>query len=80
MDWILVLAIGTFVLLILFLLWNRSSTKRHHEMGSAAEGVGGKGDPLSGNTDGMRDPVELRRDLNTAAASDERPTLHGKPE
>ena len=78
MDWILVLALGTFVLLIGFLLWNRVSTKRHHEQGAAAEGVGGKADPLSGNSDGMRNPEELRRDLNTAAASEEPPTLHGK--
>ncbi len=56
MDWILALAIVTFLLLIAFLLWNRSSVKRHQESGGKAQGIGGINDPMSGTTEGMRDP------------------------
>jgi hypothetical protein len=69
MDWILALALLTFVLVIAFLLWNRVSTKRHHELGNAASGLGGRTDPLSGNSEGMRHPDELRADLDAAAAA-----------
>ena len=78
MDWILTLSLGTFVLLIGFLLWNRISTKRHQKHGAAAEGIGGQSDPLAGNTPGIRSGDEIRKDLDTAAASEEAPTLHEK--
>jgi hypothetical protein len=68
MDWILALALATFVLLVAFLLWNRISTKRHHESGGTASGIGGPNDPLSGNSEGMRHPDELRASLDAAAA------------
>ncbi len=70
MDWIFILAIATFVLLIGFLMWNRSSTKRHVESGGGnTQGIGGLSDPLSGTTQGMRDPDELRAALDNAAAT-----------
>ena len=68
MDWILILAVATFILVVAFLYWNRVSTKRHHESGGGASGVGGRSDPLSGNSEGMRHPDELRADLDAAAA------------
>ena len=71
MDWILTLALGTFGLLIAFLLWNWLSTKRNHESGGNATGIGGRSDPLSGNSEGMRPPDEMRAALNTAASSTE---------
>jgi hypothetical protein len=77
MDWILALALGTFGLIIAFLLWNWLSTKRHHESGGTASGIGGPSDPLSGNSEGMRDPGEMRAALDTAASSTEtKPSLH----
>ena len=81
MDYILILALGTFGLVIAFLLWNRASTKRHQKHGEAAEGIGGKADPLSGNTDEkIRSGEEIRADLDKAAAATEvPPTLHSKP-
>ncbi len=70
MDWILALALGTFALVIAFLLWNRQSTKRNQETGSAhASGVGGPKDPLSGDSEGMRNPDDLRASLDGAAAA-----------
>lgn len=68
MDWILVLAIATFVLLIGFLLWNRTSLKRHQDPGEA-KGIGGFSDPMSGTTEGMRDPDAMRADLDAASSS-----------
>ena len=68
MDWILILAIATFVLVVAFLLWNRISTKRHHESHGTAEGIGGRSDPLSGNSEGIRPAHELQASLDTAAA------------
>ena len=70
MDWIFILAIATFVLVLGFLLWNRSSTKQHVESGGGnTTGIGGRNDPLSGTTEGVRSPDELRASLDTAAAS-----------
>ena len=75
MDWILMLAGATFVLVIAFLLWNRASVKRHQETGGGnTTGIGGRADPMSGTTEGMRDPDELRASLDAAAAAP-----HGKP-
>ena len=69
MDWILTLAVATFVLVIAFLAWNRMSTKKHVESdGGKKTGIGGLGDPLSGTTEGMRDPDEMRAALDNAAA------------
>ncbi len=68
MDWILVLALATFVFLIAFLLWNRHSTKRHQETGGRVSGIGGPSDPLSGTAEGMRHPDAMRGDLEKAAA------------
>ena len=69
MDWILALALATFVVLLAFLYWNWHSTKRHHESGGQASGIGGPADPLSGNTEGMRNPDALRANLDEAAAA-----------
>lgn len=74
MDWFFALAAATFVLVLLFLLWNRVSTKRHQQTGGNTQGIGGLNDPLSGTTEGMRDPEAMRADMNAAASS---PT--GKP-
>ncbi|WP_428540226.1 hypothetical protein [Rhodopila sp.] len=68
MDWILALAIITFALVIAFLLWNRASLKRHQSTGGDARGVGGLNDPLSGTTEGMRPPEEMRADLDAASS------------
>jgi hypothetical protein len=64
MDPIFALALVTFALVIGFLLWNRASTKRHQETGGKTDGIGGLNDPLSGTTEGMRDPEEMRASLN----------------
>ncbi len=77
MDWILMLAMVTFALLLAFLWWNRSSTKQNQETGGNTTGIGGLNDPMSGTTKGMRDPEEMRAALN--AASGQRPVAF-KPE
>jgi len=69
MDPILALALITFACVIAFLLWNRTSLKRHQETGGKAQGIGGLNDPLSGTTKGMRDPDAMRADLDAAAAA-----------
>jgi hypothetical protein len=68
MDWILVLALATFAILVAFLLWTRTSTIRHHQTGGKTSGLGGPNDPLSGAAEGMRHPDEMRHDLDRAAA------------
>ena len=80
MDYILALALGTFALLVAFLLWTRISTKRHHESGGTAEGVGGESDPLSGAGADVRDADTLRASMDAASspAADQRPSLHGE--
>ncbi len=67
MDWILTLAMVTFVLVLAFLAWNRLSVKRHQEAGHAATGIGGVNDPMSGTTQGMRDPEEMRTAMDEAS-------------
>jgi hypothetical protein len=67
-DPIFALAIVTFILVIGFLLWNRSSLKQHQKTGGNITGIGGLKDPLSGTTKGMRDPEAMRADLNAASA------------
>ena len=69
MDWILTLAIVTFLLVIAFLVWNRTSLHRHQATDGNAKGIGGINDPLSGTTEGMRDPDAMRADLDAAAAT-----------
>lgn len=77
MDWILVLAMGTFGLLIAFLLWTRLSTKRHQATGMNTSGIGGKNDPIAGATEGIRGSDAITGSLNAAAAAPEgRPRLH----
>jgi hypothetical protein len=66
MDWILALAMVTFLLVLAFLAWNRMSVKRHQEAGHAATGIGGVNDPISGTTRGMRDPEEMRTAMDSA--------------
>jgi hypothetical protein len=67
MDWILLLAMATFVLLLAFLWWNRASVKRHEQSGGGnVSGVGGESDPMSGTTSGMRNPEEMRRAMDAA--------------
>lgn len=68
MDWILILALATFAIVVAFLLWTRTSTIRHHHTGGNTSGLGGPNDPLSGTTEGMRHPDDMRRDLDRAAA------------
>ena len=75
-DWILLLSLTTFVLVIGFLLWTRHSTRRHHETGGKTSGIGGPNDPLSGAAEGMRHPDELRASLDEAATRVEPPTAH----
>jgi hypothetical protein len=57
------LAFATFLLLVGFLVWNILSTRRH-SFRKDVSGPGGSSDPLSGKTEGMRDPDQLRADLN----------------
>ena len=76
MDLILVLAIGTFVLLTAFLGWSWYSTKRHHESGGTAQGIGGKNDPMSGAGADVRNPLEMQASLADAAETDRKPSLH----
>ena len=78
MDWIFALAIGTFAIVVAFLLWNRASTKRHQETGGNTTGLGGPNDPLSGATEGIRDADTMRGSLDAAAGADAKPILHGK--
>lgn len=80
MDWILTLALATFVIVVAFLLWNRQSTKRRSETGGNTSGLGGPNDPLSGAAEGMRHPDELRSSLDAASdpAAPQRPSLHEK--
>jgi hypothetical protein len=69
MDWVLTLAIVTFLLVLGFLWWNKASTKRHIESGGGnTTGIGGESDPMSGTTKGMRDPDEMRAALDAGAA------------
>ena len=75
MDSILLLAAVTFLLLLAFLVWNKTSLNRHQSTGSEAKGIGGLNDPLSGTTKGMRDPDEMRSDLNAATAAKRSPGL-----
>ena len=69
MDWILLLAIVTFLLFLAFLTWNKVSLKQHQDTSGNTKGIGGLNDPLSGTTKGMRDPDEMRADLNAPASS-----------
>ncbi len=67
MDWILLLAIVTFALVIAFLIWNRMSVKRNQDPSNNSSGMGGPNDPMAGTTAGMRDPDEMRAHLNAPA-------------
>jgi len=69
MDWIFLLAIATFVLVLGFLWWNRKSMQIHQQSGGSASGLGGLNDPMSGTTEGMRDPEEMRASLNAMASA-----------
>ena len=60
------LAFGTFVLILAFLVWNRVSTGRHR-FGRNPQGAGGVNDPLAGATDDIRPPDQLRASLDRAA-------------
>lgn len=79
MDWILILALATFAIVIAFLLWNRASTIRNHNTGGNVSGIGGPSDPLSGATPGMRNPDEMRQDLDTATEGPRLGDTAGKP-
>jgi hypothetical protein len=72
MDWLLILAIATFVLVVGFLVWSRMSAKRHQETGGHTEGIGGPNDPLSGATKGIRKAEDLRSGLDTAVQQSDR--------
>jgi hypothetical protein len=61
------LAIATFVLIVGFLGWNLLSNRRHR-FSRDVSGIGGENDPLSGKTEGMRSPDELRASLDAAAS------------
>jgi hypothetical protein len=58
-----VLAFATFALVAAFLAWNLLSAKRHR-FGRDVSGPGGSSDPLSGKTEGMREPGEMRAALD----------------
>ena len=60
------LAIATFVLIIGFLAYNLISNRRH-KFNRPVSGIGGENDPLSGQTDRVRKPDELRASLDDAA-------------
>jgi hypothetical protein len=70
MDWIFLLAVVTFGLFLAFLSWSKVSTSQHQK--GATTGVGGLNDPLSGTTEGMRDPQEMREALDSAPAKPNR--------
>jgi hypothetical protein len=61
------LAIATFLLVVGFLVWNILSVRRHRFQRDVT-GPGGSSDPLSGKTEGMRHPDEMRADLDEASA------------
>ena len=73
MDWILMLAIVTFLLVLAFLVWNKVSLQQHQSTSGKTTGIGGVNDPLSGTTEGMRDPDEMRADLDAATQAPRRP-------
>jgi len=58
------LAIGTFVLVVAFLAYVKLSHTRHQQ--GKAHGIGGENDPISGTTNRVRDPDELRASLDAA--------------
>lgn len=68
MDPILTLALVTFALIIGFLAWNKLSLKQHRETGGKTTGIGGLKDPMSGTTEGMRHPDEMRAALDASPA------------
>ena len=59
------LAFATFVLILGFLAWNILSVQRHR-FNKDVSGPGGSSDPLSGKSEGMRNPDELRESLGDA--------------
>ena len=75
MDWILALALGTFALLVAFLLWTRISTHRHSKTGNQTSGLGGMNDPLSGAGADVRPADEMLASMDKAAET-EKPSLH----
>ncbi len=58
-----ILAFATFAVVAAFLVWNLLSAKRHSFNHDVA-GPGGSNDPLSGKSEGMRNPDELRAALD----------------
>jgi hypothetical protein len=70
MDWILLLALVTFLCVLAFLVWTKTSAARHNKASENA--VGGLNDPLSGTAPGIRDPDTLRASLDQAAAAPSR--------
>lgn len=69
MDWILMLAVVTFLLFLAFLTWNKMSLQQHQSTSGNAKGIGGLNDPMSGTTEGMRDPEEMRAALDAASSA-----------
>ncbi len=65
-DWILMLALVTFLCVLAFLVWTKMSAARHQQ--ASPNAIGGVNDPMSGTTPGMRSPDELRASLDEAAA------------
>ena len=57
------LAIATFIVILAFLGWNLLSNRRSQAKGTVS-GVGGLNDPLSGNSEGIRNPDDLRASLD----------------
>jgi hypothetical protein len=72
MDWVLVLALATFGLVLALLWWNRASVKRNQETGGRTSGLGGPADPMAGAASGMRDPDAMRADIDAATAEQRR--------
>jgi hypothetical protein len=72
MHTVYILAFVTFGLVLAFLAWNMISMRRHQATGGGkTSGIGGKADPMSGTTSGMRDPEEMRQALNAQETSAE---------
>jgi hypothetical protein len=67
------LAFATFVLVIGFVLWNIVSVRRHR-FGADVAGPGGPNDPISGKTENIRSPDEIRASLDQAAVRSSSPT------
>lgn len=77
MDVILILALGTFAIVVAFLIWNKMSVKRHQQTGGKADGIGGPNDPMAGATANIRGADELQSSLDAPTGLDARKETRG---